>query len=281
MGGLEAGPPDAREQILDRLERGPIVLDGAMGTRLLAAGLNLKDDDPALWNLSHPEAVAAIHDRDLASGAGAVVTNTFGANRCWLARFRRVGLVASINRRAVQLARGAAGPRRFVLGCLGPTTAHQRGTAAEQAGILASEGVDALLFETFRFPEAERAVAEVVDATRGSVPLFVSLWKWPHPPESAACRLIERGASVLGLNCQPGADAAIDFAARVARAVRVPLLVEPGIGAFPNQAMSPDALAAAVPRLLAENVRLIGGCCGTDERHISAVAGACSRFHRV
>ena len=124
-------------------------------------------------------------------------------------------------------------------------------------------------------------LARVIDAIRGPVPLFVSLWEWPDPPEPAALRLIELGASVLGLNCRPGAGSAVAFAERMGRAVRVPLLVKPGVGASPDEAMSPGALAAAVPQLLSRNVRLIGGCCGTNERHISAVASACSRFDRV
>ena len=92
-----------------------------MGTRLVSAGLDLQSDDPALWCLSHPDQVAAIHHRDVTAGADAVLTNTFGANRCLAGRFGQAGLVESINRRAVQLARSAAGPDRFVLGSMGPT----------------------------------------------------------------------------------------------------------------------------------------------------------------
>ena len=82
-----------------------------MGTRLMALGLDPRSDDPALWNLSRPDDVLAIHRRDVAAGAGAILTNTFGANRFWLRKFGQDGAVESINRRAVRLARRAAGPR--------------------------------------------------------------------------------------------------------------------------------------------------------------------------
>jgi methionine synthase I (cobalamin-dependent) len=270
----------ARFRILDQIGQRPLVLDAAMGTRLVSAGLDLGNDDPALWCVSHPDHVSEIHQRDVAAGADAIVTNTFGANPCWLARFDQSRRMELINIQAVRLARDAAGPDRFVLGSIGPSSVAQKGAAAEQAAVLSSAGVDALFMETFLFPEIERALEEVNDATNGAVPVFVSLWRWPDPPETAVLRLSAAGASVLGLNCQPGAKSALGFAERLARTVTVPLLVKPGAGTGSEDAMSPADVKAAVPKLLANNVRLIGGCCGTTEKHVAAVA-ACAPFHRV
>ena len=42
------------------------------------------------------------------------------------------------------------------------------------------------------------------------------------------------------------------------------------------QGTGPAAFAAAVPALVEHNVRLIGGCCGTTEDHVAAVASACA-----
>jgi 5-methyltetrahydrofolate--homocysteine methyltransferase len=259
-----------------------LVLDAAMGTRLVSAGLDLKSDDPSLWCLSRPDQVAAIHGRDVAAGADAVVTNTFGANRCVLARFGRAGLLESINRRAAGLARSAAGPNRFVLGSMGPTCKLENGAAAEQAIILTSEGVDALLLETFELHEAEPVLEEIVEALSGRrpVPVFVSLWKWPVDPRPAVRRLVGAGAAVVGLNCQAGAGRALAFAEELRKIANVPLLVKPGVGRRPEEAMSPADLMAVVPKLVENNVRLIGGCCGTTEEHVAAVAAGMA-FHRV
>jgi methionine synthase I (cobalamin-dependent) len=269
-----------RLPILEQLNHRPLLLDAAMGTRLIAAGLDLKNDDPALWCLTHPEAVAAIHLRDCTAGADAILTNTFGANRPNLARFDQVPQLESINRRAVQLARAAAGLDRFVLGCVGPAAGKEKGAAAQQAVILVSECVDALLLETFRFPDIEPVLEEVLAATGTAVPVFVSLWDWPDPPEPAARRLIECGAAVLGQNCQPGARPALTFARRLSQETSVPLLVKPGVGIHAHEAMSPADLAEIVPELVRNNVRYFGGCCGTTEEHLAAVA-ASAPFHRV
>jgi len=252
-----------------------------MGTRLCRSGLDLRCDDPAFWNLTHPEIVQDLHRRDLAAGADAVVTNTFGANRFWLARFGRGDDVEAINRRAALLARGAAGPGRFVLGCLGPTTAQEAGAAAEQAAILTEAGVDALLFETFRAGAIDSVVAEVARSQARKIPVIVSLWEWPDPPGPTARRLLEAGAFVLGLNCQPGTVAALAFAESMDADFGCPLFVKPSVAAASGLPMSPAALAAAVPRLLERNVRLIGGCCGTTEEHVAAVAEACTRYQRL
>jgi hypothetical protein len=72
------------DRLLQAVATRPIVMDGAMGTRLIERGLDLRHDDPALWNRTHPEIVSAIHARDVAAGAEAIVTNTFGANEAWL-----------------------------------------------------------------------------------------------------------------------------------------------------------------------------------------------------
>ena len=64
---------------------------------------------------------------------------------------------------------------------------------------------------------------------------------------------------------------------RLANAVACPLLVKPGADTGdPAGGATPAAFAAAVPGLLEHNVRLIGGCCGTTEAHIAALAAACA-----
>src|SRR4051812_16772915 len=127
--------PPGGDRLHHAMARGLLVLDAAMGTRLIARGLDLTGDDPTLWNLSHPDEVRELHGRDVAAGSDAVVTNTFGANRNWLARYGRAGDVAAINRRAVGLARETVGPDRFVFGSIGPTASEVPGAAREQAEV--------------------------------------------------------------------------------------------------------------------------------------------------
>jgi methionine synthase I (cobalamin-dependent) len=250
-----------------------LVLDAAMGTRLITSGLSLDRDDPALWNLSHPSKVAAIHRRDRSAGADALTSNTFGANRNWLDRYGQARHVGENNRRAVHLAREAAGDDGIVLGDLGPTAVGRPGAVREQAEFLVDAGVDALLFETFRFEPACSAVSEVVGWT--PVPVLVSLFEWPESIGDAAKQLADAGADAIGMNCQPGIAFAIDFAERVRGATELPLIVRPSAVDPLHPEIEASAYAAGVDRLVSLGVRLIGGCCGTTEVLVAALRTAC------
>jgi methionine synthase I (cobalamin-dependent) len=247
----------------------PLLLDGSMGTRLIRLGPDRRFVDPALWNLTHPEAVRDVHARDVAAGSDAILTNTFGANPNWLARVDRAGDMIAINRRAVALAREAAGAGRFVLGSIAPPAAD---TASEQAEILAEAGVDGLILETHR---SEQAIARLGELRgRFDLPIFVSLYAFDEPDDVAARRLVDAGADVVGINCIPP-DWAPDWIEGLRQAIpTVPLLCKPSAEHPDFPPISPDALAAHVPALLRHGVRLLGGCCGATDAHVAALRSA-------
>jgi methionine synthase I (cobalamin-dependent) len=67
-----------RNNLREVLQRGSLLLDGAMGTALLARGLTGRAPE---WNLSRPEEVLAVHRSHVLAGAQLILTNTFvGAN---------------------------------------------------------------------------------------------------------------------------------------------------------------------------------------------------------
>lgn len=251
------------------LARGPLLLDAAMGTRLIARGLDLRSDDPSLWNLSRPKEVTEVHRRDVEAGADALLTNSFGANRCWLARLGSAHGVEPINRRAVALARQAAGPDRLVIGSIGPTATEHPGASREQAEVLADAGVDALVLETHRADQAGRALREIGPGI--ALPVLVSLIAWPEPIADTVQRLAALGAAALGGNCQLGMEPALRMAEELRRVTDLPLLVKPSAGRPGTPPADPESFAVAVPRLLSLGVKLIGGCCGTTEAHVAAL----------
>src|SRR2546430_5408274 len=62
-----------------RLDAGPLLCDGAMGTMLYARGVSL-DACFDVLNLNNPRLVQAIHADYIAAGADPIETNTFCAN---------------------------------------------------------------------------------------------------------------------------------------------------------------------------------------------------------
>src|SRR5574337_788442 len=95
-----------KNAFLDRLRRGPILCDGAMGTMLYARGVSFERCFDEL-NLSHPALVQEIHREYIRAGAEIIETNTFGANRFKLAHHGFEDKVREINLRGVKLAREA------------------------------------------------------------------------------------------------------------------------------------------------------------------------------
>src|SRR5256886_13132936 len=121
-----------------RLQAGPLLCDGAMGTVLYARGVSL-DACFDVLNLNNPRLVQAIHADYIAAGADLIESNTFGANRFKLAVHGLEGQVREINGRGVRVARDAresTGRDVLVLGALGPPRKYPaplRGVTAEAA----------------------------------------------------------------------------------------------------------------------------------------------------
>src|SRR3972149_1567400 len=107
---------------LYRLQRGPILCDGAMGTQIYAHGISFEHCFDEL-NLSQPEAILDIHRGYVEAGAEILETNTFGGNRFRLIEHELESRLVEINQAGVRLARKAADESRrkiFVAGSIGP-----------------------------------------------------------------------------------------------------------------------------------------------------------------
>src|SRR6185369_5424598 len=92
--------------LISRLQRGPVLCDGAMGTLLYANGVFINRCYDEL-NLSQPEMIAPIHQNYVKAGAEIIETNTFGANSFRLARHGFENLVRDINLAGATLAKKA------------------------------------------------------------------------------------------------------------------------------------------------------------------------------
>ena len=96
----------ARVQLSERINEGLLLLDGAMGTQLLAAGVK-SDGCNDYLNITSADVIGEIHSAYLDAGSDAVLTNTFGANRYSLARHGHDDKVEEINLVGAQIGRKA------------------------------------------------------------------------------------------------------------------------------------------------------------------------------
>ena len=272
----------ATSRFLDALRDRPLLLDSGMGLRLIRNHSIAATEDTSFANVTRPLDVRRFHDEDIAAGADAILTNTFGANRSVVRHFKqahgRDHNVTDLNRRGVAIARQAAGPDCFVLGSIGlarvfddTPDGNVEFAYRQQARILAEGGVDAIILETHDFESASVALRAI--SGQDTPPILVSLYRWPDDVEGAARTLLDLGASILGANCGKSTADVVKCIERLAGRIDAPLLAKPGT----TTDEGPDVFAAIVPKVLAMGVRLIGGCCGATAEHVAAMRRALDR----
>ena len=280
----------------NRLDRGPLVADGGMGTSLIERGAGVGDAVEAL-NISAPQLVGAVHRSFVDAGARLVLTNTFGANRYRLGPHGWGERVHEVNVEGVGVAReagaeivgGSMGPLGIRLAPYGRVKAKDAFAAyAEQAEALAEGGADLLVIETQAdLREMEQALLAARHAAPGlAVLASVTFTRDDRTllgstPEQAAARSVELGADAIGVNCGEGPAQVL----RVVRAMR-PVAGDTPLAARPNAGgpaevggrlvypATPTYLGELMHALLDEGVAIVGGCCGTGPAHTAAIVEA-------
>lgn len=286
---------------LERIQRGPLLADGAMGTQLYNHGVDFEQCFDAL-NLSNPRLIADIHRAYIDAGAELIETNTYGANRFKLEPYGLQDKVREINFRAMKIAREVreiAGTTTFIAGAVGPlgkllepygqlTADQAREAFAEQIGALLEQGADLLIFETFS-DLREIVLAIEVARSISDLPLIAQMTfaedgrtALGHTAQEVAVKLRSTGVDVVGVNCSVGSQRVFNFieAMHVA-APDLRLSAQPNAG-FPTERhnrvfypSSPEYMARYARRMIEEcGVSLVGGCCGTTPEHIAAMSAA-------
>ncbi len=265
------------------------ILDGPMGTELLARGV---ETPVPRWSAaaleSAPDVVAAIHRDYAAAGATVHTANTFRTKR------RQLGEAwETLARKAVELARGAVPAGHRVAGSIAPLEDCYRPDLSpppdvardehrELARVLADAGVDVLLCETF--PHAGEALIAVEEAVATDRETWLALSPGPDgtlmTPDTlaeAAIEAVKRGAVIVLVNC----------VSLAAIGPFVDALAETGLpfGAYANAGApearmgwttpvptgAPEVYAQAAKSWATKGALVVGSCCGTGPAHIAAV----------
>lgn len=287
----------ARIELFKRLNESVLILDGAMGTQLMAAGVEPGCCNDYL-NIEAPQTIAAVHTAYLRAGSDAIVTNTFGANKYVLGRHGYEKDVEQINLAGAKIGRDAAGDDKYVLGDIGPcgdfleplggVKADELLAAfAVQARSLAEGGVDGFIIETMT------AVDEIVIAVKAvksvcDLPIFVSLAYDPAGgqfktmmgigPAAAVEQLSSLGITAIGFNCGTlSMDQYVELTGLYVEAIAqspIALLAEPNAGKPELQGdqavytLSPEDFGDTARQICDAGAKIIGGCCGTGPEHI-------------
>ncbi|MDO4633581.1 MAG: homocysteine S-methyltransferase family protein [Eubacteriales bacterium] len=268
-----------------------LILDGATGSNLRKMGM------PAgicteLWILEHPETLQQLQRDFAAAGSRIVYAPTFGANRMSMARFGYEGDITELNRRLVDVTRGAGLEGVLIGGDMSTTgqLLEPRGELTyeklyevyqEQAQALADCGVDLIAAETMLTIEeltvlldAVQSVCDLAVLCTLTVESDGSLLYGGHITEAVET-LQEMGAAAVGVNCSLGPDQLEAVTASMKRVAKVPVIVKPNAGiptidaqGTAHYSMGPEAFATAMQNIRKAGADIVGGCCGTTPEYI-------------
>lgn len=265
----------------------PLLLDGASGTRFMAAGM------PAgvcveKWCSEHPDVVADVARSYADAGSDVVYAPTFLANAGNLKMYGLSEQVRELNTALVSIVKEAVKDRNVLVAGDMSTTGqmcepfgdmefiHIVGIYAEQASALAEAGVDLIVIETIA--SLAEARAAVLAARQTGLPLFVTMTVdaegrtlWGEDVLAAMVILQDLGISAFGLNCSHGPAAMLPLIQRLAPYAKVPLIAKPNAGEPP---LSPVDYRKEVAALMRAGVSIVGGCCGTDPNYIALLRKA-------
>ena len=276
------------EKLIDILGERVILMDGAMGTELYDEGVFINMSYDSL-SLSKPKLVEKVHRNYRKAGAEILTTNTFGANRFRLIPFGKEGELTDINAAGVRIAKKVAGQNAWVGGSIGPTGVQlspigkispgEAYTAyREQASVLAEEGVDLFILETFSslkeawqaFRACRKVAPEIPILTCMSFHYDLSGEQLPGPSPEEAARTIESwGTNAIGVNCATGPKVVLEVVERMTKITSLPIAAQPNAG-MPQVVdgrsiymSGPEYMAEYARRFVQKGATLIGGCCGT------------------
>ncbi|PYT92925.1 MAG: methionine synthase, partial [Acidobacteria bacterium] len=307
MRNLNESGKALRELLSQRI----LVLDGAMGTMLQQRNLSAADfGGPALEGCNEnlvrtrPEVVLDIHRKYLEAGADIIETNSFGGTPIVLAEYELAADAHLLNKRSGELARKAAdefstgGKPRFVAGSMGPTTKAITVTGGvtfpdlreayyEQAKGLVEGGVDLLLVETCQdtrnIKAAILAIRQLSREIGADIPLIISVTIEAIGSMLAGQTIEAMWASLkfakplaFGMNCATGPEFMTDHIRTLSQ------FTSEFVSCYPNAGLpdeegkyleTPTSLAAQLEKFADHGwLNLVGGCCGTTEQHIRAIA---------
>lgn len=285
-----------KKEFREYIKKGPIILDGATGTNLMAAGMPI-GVCPEKWVMDHPDVLLELQKAFVEAGTNIVYAPTFTGNRIKLEEYDLADDLEEINTTLVKLSKEAVGDKALVAGDM-TMTGRQLFPLGdlmfdelvevykEQASVLASAGADLFVVETMMsLQECRAAVLAIKEVS--DLPIMVTLTYnedgrtlFGTPPETAVVVLQSLGVDVIGINCSTGPMEMVEPVKKMAEYSTIPILAKPNAG-LPELVdgntiyrMTPEEFAEAGVALVQAGAAIVGGCCGTTPAHIKALADA-------
>ncbi len=274
-----------------RLQEDYVILDGAMGTMLQAAGMKM-GEIPEVLSITRPELLVSIHEQYLQAGADVVYANTFGANRYKLegSGYTVTELVKAAICNAKQACENV-NPDGLValdIGSIGQLLAPTGVLSFDEAYdifkeiIVAGSEADVIVFETMT--DLLEVKAAVLAAKENSdLPVVCTMTFEMNQRTFTGCSIPSMaltlsglGVDALGVNCSLGPKELEPVIAELSKWTRLPIVVKPNAG-LPDPKtntynVTAPEFAALMKELRQYDIKCFGGCCGTTPEFIKELS---------
>ena len=265
-----------------------IIADGAMGTRIMELGVNLKETPSELLNIKNPELIEKIHREYIDAGANLILSNTF---MCNIINAKRNNYnLEEVIESGLHIAKRAWGDEGLVALDIGPLSYYIEENDSSFKEIVyenteriinaSKDKFDLVIFETLgSVKEGEFAVKKAKALTDKKVICsFTLAYKKDIPNfiKNMVSTLEPLGVDALGINCT-GYEEILMALDILKENTNLPIMIKANLG-IPKKVgeefvydKTLEEFKNLSKRALEKGVNIIGGCCGTTPEYIRAI----------
>ena len=282
-----------REQFHQKIADGLRILDGATGSNLRNAGMP-KGCCAEQWILENPEPLVSLQRAYAEAGSQIIYAPTFQAQPIAL---KAVGLekqTEKINAALVALSRSAA-PGCLIAGDLTTLATFCDSWDPDSFELLVENyrcqirglidgGCDLLVGETLLYPQEAEAILTAAELEGAGAVMYSFTMQSDGALLSGSDavpvlqELEQAGAAAVGFNCVAADVLTPSLVSRLRRYVKGPLICKPNAGipviddnGIAVYSQSPEEFVRIMAQCAANGANLLGGCCGTEPKHIRAL----------
>ena len=285
-----------REEFIEKLSTGPLILDGATGSNLQKAGMP-KGCCTEEWVLNNPQPLMDLQRRYAEAGSDIIYAPTFQAQPIALEKVGLADRCEEINAKLVALSKAAA-PGCLIAGDI--TTLATLCDSWDEGSFellvenyrrqirgLIDGGADLLVGETLLYPQEAEAILTAAELEGAGASMYSftmqsdgSLFSG-RDAGPVLRELEEAGAAAVGFNCVAADMMTPYLISKLRRYVKGALICKPNAGVptigadgIPYYPQTPKEFASIVMDCHKNGATVLGGCCGTAPEFIAAVKNA-------
>lgn len=270
------------------LKKNLIIADGAMGTRIMELGIDLKETPSELLNIKNPELIERIHREYRDAGSDLILSNTF---MCNIINAKKSNYdLEEVIEAGVNIAKKVCEKDGIVALDIGPLSYYIEETNENFKKVVeenteriinaSKKNFDLIVFETLgSIKEAELAIKKALDLTDKPVICSFTLAGKKDVPKfikEMVSSLEPCGVSALGINCTEYEELlkALDI---LKENTSLPVMIKANLG-MPKKIgneliyeQTQEEFRELSRKAIEKGVNIIGGCCGTTPKYIKAI----------